>query len=196
MSYGRVPGRSLRPFRFASVPVVPSQTQSTPPNIIIVMGVSGSGKTEIGRTLAHELGAEFFDADDFHSPSNVTLMRQGIPLDDEKRGPWLDRLAALIDAAIKARQHMVLACSALTRSYRKQLGVGRSQVRLVHLDGEESLLRERLEQRTGHFMPASLLASQCALLERPTDDEQPIRVDISLPPDAIIRQIMVATGYL
>lgn len=175
--------------------MVLSQTHATPLTIIIVMGVSGSGKTEIGRMLAQELGAKFFDADDFHSPSNVALMRQGIPLDDEKRGPWLDRLATLIEAAIKARQQMVLACSALKRSYRTRLGVGRPQVRLVHLDGEESLLRERLEQRTGHFMPASLVASQCALLERPTDDEQPVRVDISLPPEAIIRQIMVAIGY-
>jgi gluconokinase len=159
------------------------------------MGVSGSGKTEIGRKLAQELGAEFVDADDFHPPSNVALMRQGIPLDDEKRGPWLDRLAKRVEAAIEARQTMVLACSALTRPYRTRLGVGTSPVRLVHLDGAESLIRERLEQRTGHFMPTSLLASQCALLERPTDDEQPIRVDISPPPNAIIRQIMVALGY-
>lgn len=158
------------------------------------MGVAGSGKTVVGRMLAEAIGCAFFDADDYHPPENVALMRQGIPLDDEKRGPWLDRLAALIDSAIAEDRPMVLACSALKRSYRTRLGAGRTQVRLVHLDGTERLLRERLEQRTGHFMPASLLASQCALLERPTHDERPITVDIASSPETIVREIIAALG--
>ncbi len=164
------------------------------PEIVVVMGVSGSGKTVVGRLLAARLGCEFYDADDFHPPENVALMRQGIPLDDEKRVPWLDRLAGLIDAAIGDRRGMVLACSALKHGYRSRLGVGKPHVRLVHLDGTEDMLRERLEQRTGHFMPASLLASQCALLERPSDDERPIRVDIASSPEVIVRQITAALG--
>jgi gluconokinase len=173
-----------------------SSPASTPscPDVVVVMGVAGSGKTVVGRLLASHLGYEFFDADDFHPPENVALMRQGIPLDDEKRRPWLDRLACLIDTAIGERRGMVLACSALKRSYRDRLGTGKPHVRLVHLDGTEQLLRERLEQRTGHFMPASLLASQCALLERPSDDERPIRVDISSSPETIVREITAAVG--
>ena len=164
------------------------------PDVIIVMGVAGSGKTVIGRLLAEALHAEFVDADDFHPPENVAMMREGVPLDDAARGPWLDRLAGLIETAIQKHRRMVVACSALRRSYRLRLGVGRPEVRLVHLEGDESLLRERLEQRTGHFMPASLLASQCALLERPTDDERPIRVDIAPPPDTLLRHIITALG--
>jgi gluconokinase len=158
------------------------------------MGVAGSGKTVVGKLLAEQLGCEFFDADTFHSPENVAIMRQGIPLDDEKRGPWLDRLAGLIDTAIAEGRGIVLACSALKRRYRSRLGVGKPHVRLVHLDGPESLLRERLEQRTGHFMPASQLASQCALLERPTVEEAAIIIDIAPPPVTIVRSIMAALG--
>ena len=168
--------------------------RSSYPGVIIVMGVAGSGKTVVGRLLAEALAYAFLDADDFHPPENVALMRQGIPLDDEKRGPWLDRLAGVIQSAIVDGRGIVLACSALKRSYRSRLGVGRTQVGLVHLDGTEQLLRERLEQRTGHFMPASLLASQCALLERPTDDERPIRVDIASSPETIVRAIVAALG--
>lgn len=162
------------------------------PDAVVVMGVCGCGKTVIGRMLADAMGCRFLDADDFHPSRNVALMRRGIPLDDEDRGPWLDRLASLIEAAIIERNSVVLACSALKVSYRQRLGTHRPNVRLVHLDGSEALLRERLEQRTGHFMPPSLLASQCALLERPTDDENPIRVSIENSPDDIVRQIMKA----
>ncbi len=170
----------------------PVRPSATLPVVVIVMGVTGSGTTVVGRMLAQEIGAEFVDADDFHPPENVALMRRGIPLDDDNRGPWLDRLKGMIENAIDERRGLVLACSALRRSYRTCLGTGRPQVRLVHLDGDETLLRERLEQRTGHFMPASLLASQCALLERPEDDERPIRVDVAPPPDIIVRNITAA----
>lgn len=170
-----------------------------PPEAIIIMGVAGCGKTSIGRLLAGHLGCEFLDADDYHPPENVALMRQGIPLNDEQRLPWLDRLAGLIDAAIRDRRGIVLACSALKCGYRRRLGVGvtnagRPVVRLVHLEGDASLIRERLEQRTGHFMPASLLASQCALLERPTEDEEAITVGIAPSPEIIVQHIISALG--
>lgn len=175
--------------------MTPSPTPApSSPTVILVMGVSGSGKTVVGRLLAERLGYAFKDADDFHWPENVALMRQGIPLDDEKRGPWLDRLAAVVEQAGAAGQGLVLACSALKKTYRSRIGVGRPFVRLVHLDGAESLLRERLEQRTGHYMPASLLASQCALLERPTEDEAAIRIDIASSPESIVAEITAALG--
>ena len=164
------------------------------PDVIVIMGVAGCGKTAVGKLLAEQIGCEFFDADQFHSPENVALMRQGIPLDDEKRAPWLDRLAGLIDNAIAEGRGIVLACSALKRHYRSRLGVDKPHVRLVHLDGPEALLRERIEQRTGHFMPASQLASQCALLERPTVDEAAIIIDIAPPPETIVRSIRAALG--
>jgi len=167
---------------------------ATQPDVIVIMGVAGCGKTAVGKLLAEQIGCEFFDADQFHSPENVALMRQGIPLDDEKRAPWLDRLACLIDTAIAEGRGIVLACSALKRRYRSRLGVGKQHVRLVHLDGPEALLRERIEQRTGHFMPASQLASQCALLERPTVDEAAIIIDIAPPPESIVRGIRAALG--
>jgi len=177
-----------------SLSTVPAARQ---PETIIIMGVAGCGKTVIGRLLAGHLGYEFLDADDYHSPENVAIMRQGIPLNDEQRRPWLDRLAGLIDAAIRDRRGIVLACSALKHSYRRRLGVGtkvagQPVVRLVHLDGDAALLRERLEQRTGHFMPASLLASQCALLERPTEDEEAITVGIAPSPEIIVQRITAA----
>jgi len=160
--------------------------------VIVVMGVSGSGKTVIGQLLADRLGHAFHDADRYHPPENVALMARGIPLDDEKRGPWLDRLRELIDRSLADGRGIVLACSALKRSYRDRLGTARPRIRLVHLDGSEPLLRERLEQRTGHFMPPSLLASQCALLERPTADEAAIVIDIAPQPAAIVADILTA----
>jgi gluconokinase len=162
----------------------------SPPRVIIVMGVSGSGKTVVGRLLAEGLGLDFHDADDHHPPENVDRMRRGIPLEDEHRGPWLDRLAGLVDDALAGGRGIVLACSALKRRYRDRIGAGRPGVRLVHLDGAEDVLRKRLEQRTGHFMPPSLLASQCALLERPADDEAAITVDVTAGSAEIVRCIV------
>jgi gluconokinase len=165
---------------------------SKAPLVVVVMGVSGSGKTEVGRLVAAELGCEFLDADDFHPPENVERMRRGIPLDDEQRIPWLDRLAGIVTDAGAAGRRIVLACSALKRRYRERIGVGGPHVRLVHLDGPEELIRDRLARRVGHYMPASLLASQCAALERPTPEERAITVSIAGSPASIARNITAA----
>lgn len=157
---------------------------------MVVMGVCGSGKTEIGRRLAAALHWTFRDADDFHPPENVAKMRSGRPLVDEDRWPWLDALAPLLRDAASGREGTVLACSALRRRYRDRLGLPHPLVRLVHLDDTRGVIRGRLERRTGHFMPASLLDSQLAVLERPTADERPIVVDVSVDPDAIVAAIL------
>jgi gluconokinase len=159
---------------------------------ILLMGVAGSGKTEIGRLLADRLGFEFLDADAFHPPANVERMRQGIPLVDADRWPWLDRLAAEIGDRLAEGRGLVLACSALARRYRDRLGIGRPGVRLVHLDGDRDLIAARLAGRRGHFMNPALLESQFALLERPSEEEQPIAVDVAAPPPEIVNRIIAA----
>jgi len=163
--------------------------------VVVVMGVSGCGKTAVGELLAARLGVPFRDADRFHTPENVERMRSGVPLDDAARGPWLDRLSALVDDARRDGRGLVLACSALKRGYRERLGAGRPGVRLVFLDGPEPLIRERLQRRVGHFMPASLLASQCAALERPTAEERPVTIDVASPPDVLVETIVAALGH-
>ena len=162
------------------------------PLVIVVMGVSGSGKTAVGSRLATALGYTFHDADDLHPPENVVRMRSGQPLDDTHRGPWLARLATLVEESITTRQGIVLACSALARRYRDRIGTNRPEVRLVHLDGDEAIIRRRLEDRAGHFMPAALLASQLAALEKPAADEAAITVGIAAPPDRIVERIVAA----
>lgn len=194
MASSRGPGGiiiTISPTAFHSMP---EAIPVNPPPIVVVMGVSGCGKTAVGRLLAARLGVPFHDADTFHPPENVERMRSGLPLDDAARGPWLDRLARLIDDAVREGHGLVLACSALRRSYRDRLGTGRPGVRLVFLDGEETLIRERLERRTGHYMPASLLASQCAILERPTAEERPVTIDVASPPDSLVEDILAALG--
>lgn len=157
---------------------------------ILLMGVTGSGKTEIGRLLADRLGSEFLDADAFHPPANVERMRQGIPLVDADRWPWLDRLAAEIGDRLAEGRGLVLACSALARRYRDRLGIVRPGVRLVHLDGDRDLIAARLAGRRGHFMNPALLESQFALLERPSEEERPITIDVAAPPSEIVNRII------
>jgi len=139
---------------------------------IVVMGVSGSGKTTIGKLLATRLGCRFLDGDDFHTPENVAKMAAGTPLTDEDRRPWLERL----NRELAARPKTVLACSALKESYRQILSQGLDDCRIVHLRGNIELIRSRLEQRKHRYMPASLLESQFASLEPPDDA---IEVDVS-----------------
>ena len=170
----------------------PSDPPSCRPCAAVVMGVCGAGKTEIGRRLAAALGWEFRDADEFHPPENVAKMRSGTPLVDDDRWPWLDALAGLLSQAVTGRQGTVLACSALARRYRDRLGLPHPAIRLVHLDDATGAIRKRVEQRAGHFMPATLLDSQLTLLERPGPDERPIVVDVAGTPDAIVRAVLAA----
>lgn len=163
---------------------------SEPTRVVVVMGVSGSGKTAVGQALADRLGWIFRDADAFHPSANVDRMSRGIALTDTERWPWLDALADLITTTLAGDGGLVLACSALARRYRDRMGIGRGGVRLVSLDGPADLIRARIRARRDHFMPASLLDSQLAVLERPTPDERPIVVGIDAAPDEIVRSIV------
>ena len=157
---------------------------------LIVMGVSGAGKTTIGETLAARLGWPYEDADTFHPASNVAKMSAGHPLTDEDRRPWLKAIAAEINRACAASEHIVIGCSALKRSYRDILMQGRTDVRLVYLDGTQTLIADRLSHRKGHFMPPGLLISQFAALEPPTPDERPVTVSIDAEVEVIVDRII------
>jgi gluconokinase len=158
--------------------------------IAIVMGVTGSGKTSVGRLLAEQLGWEFADADDFHPPANVEKMGCGIPLDDEDRRPWLQRLRTQIVSWINNTRNGVMACSALKRSYRQELSVG-PEVRFVYLKGSPELITGRLRTRQGHFADEKILAGQFADLEEP---DGAITVDIAQTPEVIAAEIREKLG--
>ena len=156
--------------------------------IVIVMGVVGAGKTTIGTLLASQLGWKFADADDFHPQSNVDKIRNGTPLTDEDREPWLDLLRRTIVAWIAAGKNVVLACSALKRSYRTKLTAG-PEVRFVYLKGSPARIADRLRSRHGHFAGESILSSQLADLQEP---ESAMIVDIHDSPEQIVAQIKKA----
>jgi gluconokinase len=156
--------------------------------IVIVFGVSGAGKTTIGKLLAEELGWHFYEADDFHPRANVDKMRRGIPLTDEDRWPWLESLRGLISQCVEARQNAVLACSALKRAYRQYLRVS-AKVKLVFLRGEYALIAEQLRHRRGHFMNPALLQSQFADLEEPPPDEGVLTVELGRTPQKLVEEI-------
>ena len=137
--------------------------------IVVLMGVSGTGKTTVGRLLAQRLGWPFLDADDYHPPANVEKMRGGTPLTDEDRWPWLDRLNALLREQQAAGRNAVLGCSALKQKYRDRLAAELDNVRWVHLKGSFELIESRLNSRRDHYMPATLLRSQFAALEEPVE---------------------------
>ncbi len=158
--------------------------------IVVLMGVTGAGKTIIGVLLAHRLGWDFVDADSFHSPANVEKMKQGIALDDADRGPWLKSLHGAIEGWAAEHKNVVLACSALKRIYRDELGVA-GQTKFVYLKGSYDLIYRRLRQRHGHFASEAILASQFAALEEP---DEAITVDIDHTEDAIVAEIMRQLG--
>jgi gluconokinase len=161
-------------------------TTSGIPCALIVMGVSGSGKSTIGDALAKRLGWLYEDGDKFHPASNVAKMAAGHPLTDEDRWPWLRAIADEIDRLGAAGVRSVIACSALRRAYRDILVHGRNDIRLVYLNGTQALIADRLSRRKGHFMPQGLLESQFNTLEPPTADERAVTVSIDAPVDRIV----------
>jgi gluconokinase len=158
--------------------------------IVVIMGVTGSGKTTVGTVLAQQLGWEFADADDFHPPGNVAKMKAGIPLDDADRAPWLASLRQAIGQWIAKRENVVLACSALKKNYRDELAVDR-EVRFVYLKGSYDLIYQRLKQRHGHFASEKILAGQFADLQEPDDA---LTVEIDQPVEVIVAEIRRGLG--
>lgn len=158
--------------------------------IIVVMGVCGCGKSEIGRRLANALNAEFVEGDDFHPEHNVALMGAGIPLTDANRQAWLEALRARIAEAGRSGRALVLSCSALKRRYRDLLREGYARLAFVHLKGERAVIEARMRARQGHFMPIKLLDSQFLDLEPPNPDEAVLTADITLAPDLLVESIL------
>ena len=163
---------------------------SAGPVAVIVMGVTGSGKTTVGRLLGERMNWSFFDADDFHPPANVAKMRSGQPLEDADRFPWLEKLRNLIDDELRAGRSLVLACSALRQTYRDALVSSPGQVVVLYLKIRPEPALARLEARGGHYMPASLVPSQFETLEEP---EHAIVVDGQLAP---AESVIVAVQHL
>ena len=168
------------------------QRSALPPQVVVVMGVSGSGKTTVAAMLAGRLRWAFEEGDALHPPENVAKMHGGTPLTDADRLPWLHAVAAWIDKWRERREHGVITCSALTRTYRRIIIGDRPGVRLVYLHGDQALIARRLAARHGHFMPPSLLQSQFDTLEDPGADEHPITVEIGPPPHEIVDRIEAA----
>ena len=156
--------------------------------IVIIFGVSGAGKTTVGKLLAEELGWRFCEADDFHSPANIEKMRRGVSLTDDDRWPWLENLRELIERCIAEGENAVLACSALKRVYRKHLRVS-AEVKLVFLRGDYALVAEQLRHRRGHFMNPGLLRSQFTDLEQPEPDEDVITIELGRTPHELVEEI-------
>ncbi len=171
-----------------------AKPKSNSPSAIVVMGVSGSGKSTIASMLAQRLHWVYEDADWFHPKSNIEKMHHGEPLNDEDRWPWLRAIAAWIDETRRAGGHGVVACSALKRAYRDILIGDRADVRLVFLKGDHDLIARRIAARADHFMPTTLLDSQFAALEEPQADERPIVVSIVPHPRDIVENIVAELG--
>jgi gluconokinase len=157
---------------------------------IVVMGVSGSGKSTVAQGLVDRLGWEFAEGDDFHPPANVEKMRAGQSLDDDDRWPWLRRLADWIGERERSGRSVVVTCSALKRSYRDLLRDGQPSVWFAHVTADPDVLRERVSSRSGHYMPVSLLESQLATLEPLQDDEPGARVSGAGAPDDVVAELL------
>ena len=156
--------------------------------IVVLMGVTGAGKTTVGKALAERLGWKYFDADEFHPATNVAKMRAGVPLNDADRQPWLEHLAGTIADNLQAGDSVVLACSALKQTYRDALSIS-DEVRFVYLNGDRETIAERLQERRDHYMNPELLDSQFETLEEPTDA---LEIDATLSVDDIVRRIRTA----
>jgi gluconokinase len=163
-----------------------------PATVVVMMGVSGSGKTTVGKALAERLGWTFQEGDAFHPPANIAKMKSGQPLDDADRAPWLAKVEAWISAELARGRCGVIACSALKRRYRDSIIAGRDDVVLVYLEGSKDLIATRVAARRGHFMPPSLLGSQFDALEAPAPSENTIVVDVSRPVAAQVDGIVAA----
>ncbi len=157
--------------------------------LLLLMGVTASGKTTVGQLLADKLGWPFYDGDDFHPPANVEKMSHGIPLTDDDRAPWLARLHQLLADAEARGESVILGCSALKEAYRHVLSDGLHSLRLIYLKGDAATLQARLDHRVGHFMPRTMLPSQMAALEEPADA---LVVNAAFPPDVLVEQILAA----
>jgi gluconokinase len=166
----------------------------TASDVIVVMGVSGSGKTTVAKGIASAMGWAFAEGDEFHSPANVAKMAAGQPLTDEDRWPWLRSIGSWMDGHIKDSTSAVVTCSALRRAYRDLLREGRPQVRFCHVSADPTLIGDRLSVRQGHYMPASLLPSQLATLEPLQQDEPGVVVPATGSPDDVQRRAMAALG--
>lgn len=164
---------------------LPSKTAA-----IVIMGVSGAGKSTIGARLAERLKRPLVEGDSLHPPANIAKMSKGIPLEDADRLPWLKAIAARIDEARKAHRPIVVTCSALKRGYRENLTDGHDDVGFVYLKGAKDLIARRLAARTDHFMPPGLLDSQFAALQEPAADEPSIDIAIDAEPDDILAKIV------
>jgi gluconokinase len=156
--------------------------------IVIIFGVSGAGKTTIGKLLADELDWRFYEADDFHSQANIEKMRRGIPLTDKDRWPWLNKLRELIKRCVESGENAVLGCSALKRAYRQRLYAS-GEVKFVFLRGGYALIANQLRHRRGHFMNPALLRSQFADLEEPELDEHVLTIDLGRTPIEFVEEI-------
>jgi len=156
-------------------------------NAIILMGVSGSGKTSVGQALSSEIGWSFFDGDDYHPPENVRKMSQGIPLSDEDRFQWLEILSNLLEEKHLAGENIILACSALKRSNRQQLRFNHTQLSFIYLKGDFELIWERMQSRPDHYMKPGMLESQFKILEPP---ENALQIEIDRPVPEIVQEII------
>ncbi len=186
MQHGPDPGLKHRTER--------SLMAATLPLVIVLMGVAGCGKSTMGAALSQALGWPFRDADSFHPPANIEKMTRGISLDDADRAPWLVAIAQWIDARLATGEPGIVSCSALKRDYRDRIIGERRGVRLVYLKGDKNLIAQRLQARRHHFMPASLLASQLAVLEEPGADERPVVVSVARPPRRVVAAILQQLG--
>jgi gluconokinase len=156
--------------------------------IVIIFGVSGAGKTTIGKLLAEDLGWRFYEADDFHPRANIEKMRSGRPLTDEDRWPWLDRLRDQITRSLAAKENAVLSCSALKRAYRERLRVS-DEVTFVFLCGDYALVEKQLRRRRGHFMNPDLLRSQFTDLDEPEADEDVLTIELGRTPHELVEDV-------